>query len=49
MAEIKVKRTTIKHNGGAPQKKLTARRVVVNNQVKKLNQDANARRAGMRR
>lgn len=48
MAEINVKRTTIKHKGGAPQKKFTARRVVVNNQVKKLNQDANARRAGMR-
>lgn len=49
MAKIKVTRTTIKRKGGAPQKKLTARRVVINNQVKKLNQDANARRAGMRR
>lgn len=49
MAEIKVKKVTIKRKDNKPQKKLTARRVVINNQVHKLNKDANAKRAGMRR
>lgn len=46
MAGIKVRKTTIKKKNSNSQKKLYARRVVINNQVQKLNQAANVKRSG---
>lgn len=46
MGQINVKRTTIrKKNPSQPQKKITARRVVINNQVQKFNKAAGASRS----
>lgn len=40
MAQIKVRRVTVKRKNNQPQKKITAKRVVINNQVQKLNRAA---------
>ena len=44
MAQINVRRVTVKRKDNKPQKKLTMRRVVINNQVQRLKQDASAKR-----
>ena len=43
MAEIKVRKITVRRKDGKPQRNLTARKVVINNQVQKLNAAAQAR------
>ena len=45
MGQIKSRTITIrKKNPSKPQKKIQARRVVINNQVQRLNRDASRRR-----
>lgn len=44
MAQINIRRVTVKRKDNKPQKKLTMRRVVINNQVQRLKQDASAKR-----
>lgn len=44
MATIDVRRVTIRRKDGKPQKKITARRVVINNQVQRLSADARSKR-----
>ncbi len=46
MATINVKRVTVKRKDNKPQKKITFRRVVINDQVQKLNNAAASRKAG---
>lgn len=46
MAQVKVRTVTIrKRNASQPQKKIQARRTVINNQVMRLNKDASRKRA----
>lgn len=45
MGQVRVRTTTIrKKNPSKPQKKIELRRVVINNQIQRFNQDANKRR-----
>jgi hypothetical protein len=44
MAQIKVRRVTIKRKDNKPQRKIVARRVVINNQVQRLSSDARSRK-----
>lgn len=45
MGRVRVRTTTIrKKNPSKPQKKIELRRVVINNQIQRFNQDANKRR-----
>lgn len=40
MGRVQVNKVTVKHKDSKPRKQITARRVVINNQVQKLNNAA---------
>ena len=44
MAQIKVTKTAVKRKDNRPQRKLVARRVVINNQIQRLNSDARSKK-----
>ena len=44
MATINVRKVSIRRKDGNPQRKITARRVVINNQVQRLSADARNKR-----